>query len=212
MLGKPLTKAPLLVRMERFTHRVAILIGVAALLMAGIALGRGMPLDEIFLLAVALAVSAIPEGLPVALTVALAIGMFLILGAVTVFVKTSETQGINENLGRLQENTRFVLELLENDIRLAGFWGRTNDTGLIERLRPFDVGEQRTVDRLLASTSIERLLSGFGPRERTTAYVRSTSHTGRWRHSFSAPCTTGYGRQRVLVNDSCMALQFSRRG
>jgi len=75
VLGKPPTKAPLLVRMERFTRRVAILIGVAAMLMAGVALGRGMPLDEIFLLAVALAVSAIPEGLPVALTVALAISM-----------------------------------------------------------------------------------------------------------------------------------------
>jgi len=68
VLGKPPTKAPLLVRMEQFTRRVAIFIGVAALLMAGIALGRGMPLDEIFLLAVALAVSAIPEGLPVALS------------------------------------------------------------------------------------------------------------------------------------------------
>ncbi|MDH3901463.1 MAG: HAD-IC family P-type ATPase, partial [Gammaproteobacteria bacterium] len=75
VLGKPPTKAPLLVRMERFTRRVAILIGVAAMLMAGVALSRGMPLDDIFLLAVALAVSAIPEGLPVALTVALAISM-----------------------------------------------------------------------------------------------------------------------------------------
>jgi Ca2+-transporting ATPase len=75
VLGRPPTKAPLLVRMERFTRRVAILIGTAAILMAGVALTRGMPLEEIFLLAVALAVSAIPEGLPVALTVALAISM-----------------------------------------------------------------------------------------------------------------------------------------
>jgi P-type Ca2+ transporter type 2C len=75
VLGKPPTKAPLLVRMEIFTRRVAILVGMAALLMAGVALARGIALDEIFLLAVALAVSAIPEGLPVALTVALAISM-----------------------------------------------------------------------------------------------------------------------------------------
>jgi Ca2+-transporting ATPase len=75
VLVKPHTKAPLLVRMERFTRRVAILVGLAATLMATVALGRGMPLDEIILLAVALAVSAIPEGLPVALTVALAISM-----------------------------------------------------------------------------------------------------------------------------------------
>lgn len=75
IIGKPSTKAPLLVRMEKFTHRVALIVGVAAIIMAAVALTRGMPMDEVFLLAVALAVSAIPEGLPVALTVALAVGM-----------------------------------------------------------------------------------------------------------------------------------------
>lgn len=67
--------APLQERMQRFTRRIALFVGAAVLVMAGILLFRGMPLSEIFLSSVALAVSVIPEGLPVALTVALAIGM-----------------------------------------------------------------------------------------------------------------------------------------
>ncbi len=73
--GDTSAKAPLQERMERFTHRIAIFVGCAVVLMASILLVRGMPVAEIFLSSVALAVSVIPEGLPVALTVALAIGM-----------------------------------------------------------------------------------------------------------------------------------------
>lgn len=75
VLFKQPPKAPLQVRMDRFTHRVAIFVGIAALIMFAVAVMRGTPFSEVFLLAVALAVSVIPEGLPVALTVALAIGM-----------------------------------------------------------------------------------------------------------------------------------------
>ncbi len=75
VLGRTAVKPPLLVRMARFTTRIAILIGVAVVIMAGVSLAQGAGLEEVFLLSVALAVSAIPEGLPVALTVTLAIGM-----------------------------------------------------------------------------------------------------------------------------------------
>lgn len=75
VLTEHAAKAPLIVRMERFTRRIAVAVGVASVTMAALALLQGTPLDEVFLLAVALAVSAIPEGLPVALTVALANGM-----------------------------------------------------------------------------------------------------------------------------------------
>jgi magnesium-transporting ATPase (P-type) len=73
--GKSRVKAPLILRMEHFTQRIALAVGIAALLVAIVELTRGSPIGEIFLLAVALAVSAIPEGLPVAITVALAVGM-----------------------------------------------------------------------------------------------------------------------------------------
>lgn len=75
VLGREAAKPPLIQRMERFTHRIAIAVGGAALIVAAISLTRGNPLGEVFIFAVALAVSAIPEGLPVALTVALAVGM-----------------------------------------------------------------------------------------------------------------------------------------
>ncbi len=68
-------KAPLQERMEDFTQRVAMFVGIAVLVMATILFLRGMSATDIFLSSVALAVSVIPEGLPVALTVALAIGM-----------------------------------------------------------------------------------------------------------------------------------------
>jgi magnesium-transporting ATPase (P-type) len=66
---------PLVRRMERFAQRLgAIAIGLCSVLVA-IGLAYGQPLGEVLLGAVALAVSAIPEGLPVAVTVALAVGV-----------------------------------------------------------------------------------------------------------------------------------------
>jgi magnesium-transporting ATPase (P-type) len=66
-------KAPLVLRMERFARHVSFAVLAACALVAAMALARGMPTAEVFYLAVALAVSAIPEGLPVAVTVALSL-------------------------------------------------------------------------------------------------------------------------------------------
>lgn len=65
---------PLVLRMKRFTRIIAIAILTVIVVLAGIQALRGAAPVDIFFLAVALAVSAIPAGLPVAVTVALSIG------------------------------------------------------------------------------------------------------------------------------------------
>lgn len=65
---------PLVVRMERFTRLLSVAVLAAALLVGVVGIvALGYEPVEMFLFAVALAVSAIPEGLPVGMTVALGV-------------------------------------------------------------------------------------------------------------------------------------------
>lgn len=59
------------------------------------------------------------------LMVALAIGAFLMIGAITVFMQSRTTFRITESVSRLQENARFAIDALEPDIRMAHYWGLT---------------------------------------------------------------------------------------
>lgn len=73
VLGESSAKTPLIIRMEYFTRKLAVFFSVTVVIIGAVLVMRGQPLTEVFILAVALGVAAIPEGLPVALTVALAI-------------------------------------------------------------------------------------------------------------------------------------------
>lgn len=66
------------------------------------------------------------------LMVALAIGMFLMIGALTVFVQGRTSLRITESLSRLQENGRFVLDAVEPDVRMSHYWGLTNLTYMVQ--------------------------------------------------------------------------------
>lgn len=69
------------------------------------------------------------------LMVALAIGAFLMIGAVTVFMQSRATFRLTESVSRLQENARFAVDLLEQDVRMSHFWGFTNLTYQVDGRR-----------------------------------------------------------------------------
>lgn len=68
----------------------------------------------------------------VELMVALAIGSFLLIGAITVFVQSRETFRVADSVSRLQENARFVLDALEPDVRMASYFGLTTRPAKIQ--------------------------------------------------------------------------------
>jgi len=113
-----LPKTPLARKLEGFTRVVSVAIVILAGLTFGVGYLRKFPLEESFMAAVALAVSAIPEGLPVILTVALAMGVKRMARkkAVVRYLPAVETLGsttviFTDKTGTLTRN-QLVLEVV----------------------------------------------------------------------------------------------------
>ncbi len=61
------------------------------------------------------------------LMVALAIGSLLVLGLVEVFAASRTAYQLSEGMARVQENSRFAVDYLQRDLRMAGHMGCVND-------------------------------------------------------------------------------------
>ena len=64
---------PLVLKLRRFTRQIALFVLGAVVLLSVTQFFRGVAIEQLFFLGVALAVSAIPAGLPIAITVAMAL-------------------------------------------------------------------------------------------------------------------------------------------
>ncbi len=65
------------------------------------------------------------------LMLSIAIGSFLIIGAAYAFQEAQKTYRVNDNIARLQEQAQFVLDTLEEDVRMSNFWGLHNITSAV---------------------------------------------------------------------------------
>jgi Ca2+-transporting ATPase len=127
---------PLEQRMERFARVIGVAVGVSAILAFLIGFIRGEPAGDVFMIAVALAVSAIPEGLPVATTIALAVGVRRMArrSAIVRHLPAVETLGSTTSIGSDKTGT-----LTENRMTVQRIWtaGRMIDvadalSGIVE--------------------------------------------------------------------------------
>jgi magnesium-transporting ATPase (P-type) len=87
-------KTPLVKRMERFARWVSLIVVIASASIFLIGYLHDIPAIEMFFVAVAVAVSAIPEGLPIAMTVALAIGSSRMAKRNVIIRKLSAVEGL----------------------------------------------------------------------------------------------------------------------
>ncbi len=67
----------------------------------------------------------------VELMVTLVVGSLIMLGAMTVFMQSRTTFRVNESVSRLQENARFVLDVVSRDVRMASYFGLTSRSNMI---------------------------------------------------------------------------------
>lgn len=63
----------------------------------------------------------------VELMIAMVIGLIIMLGVVQVFSASRTAYQLSEGLARVQENSRFAMDTLQRELRMAGHFGCTND-------------------------------------------------------------------------------------
>jgi type IV pilus assembly protein PilW len=124
------------------------------------------------------------------LMVALAIGMFLMIGAMTVFMQSRTTFRVNESVSRMQETARFALDALEPEIRLAHYWGLTPRTPLIEH---YSVQHPNAFHRLQTDPAVPGLTHDCGTNWAVNLdlAVQGTNGSAPWPWTVGTRCGVG---------------------
>lgn len=140
---------PLQKRLDAFARLVGIVVLAICAVILIIGMARGVPFVDIFITAVAIAVSAIPEGLVVAVTIILAIGMQRVLkrNALVRNLQAAETLGstsviCTDKTGTLTEGNMQVVSLVTSDYHFQDLHQveRHEDKGLRELIFALNIG------------------------------------------------------------------------
>jgi type IV pilus assembly protein PilW len=70
------------------------------------------------------------------LMIAMVVGLILFAGALSIFISSRQSYGINTAIGHVQENGRFALDYIYNDARMAGYMGCATSAQMVNYLNP----------------------------------------------------------------------------
>jgi type IV pilus assembly protein PilW len=112
----------------------------------------------------------------VELMVALVITLILLAGIGQIFLSSKKSFTIQDSLGRMQENGRYAMETVAQDIRRAGFYGGNADITKIDDYTPGGVSNGNKVaaeDGTCADANWARMLDYriFGKDDNRTGYT-----------------------------------------
>lgn len=108
--------------------------------------------------------------------VAMAIGLFLVLGATTLYINSKQTSDVDDSIARLQETARYALSIIESDARMANYWGQIKDASLIPEKASQVGGLNITA------------LSGGATYDCATAYADPENYISADNNDFGLPC------------------------
>ncbi|TDJ43997.1 MAG: prepilin-type N-terminal cleavage/methylation domain-containing protein [Gammaproteobacteria bacterium] len=125
------------------------------------------------------------------LMISMVIGMFLLLGTLTVYQQSRSNFRVSDSVARLQENARFIIDLMEPDIRLAKYWGISPEPGAIGLIPAPVVVTCDTIDTsaamLPATTYTAWALNVLRP-------IQGVDETSGYAHAtLGIPCSPRFG-------------------
>lgn len=154
------TKPPLIIRMEKFTKNISIIILFLCALLAVVAISKGMIPKEVFFLVVALAVSVIPEGLPIALTVALSVATTRMSKKNVIVRKLTAVEGLgsctmiaSDKTGTLtvnQQTAKLIYLSSGQKIEISG--QGYNGVGFLMGVEKLDKNNKKIIDELIRNS------------------------------------------------------------
>ena len=175
-------KPALVVRMDEFSKKIGLYVIIASIFIIIIGLLQGTPIKEIFFVAIALAVAAIPEALPIVITVALSLGVtqmamrhVIVRNLTAVETLGSCTYIASDKTGTLTVNQQTLKTILLPDMSVVHVTGEGyNGEGTIKSNDTTAVKQYHTHLNTLAIVSS---LTNEGT---------LTNQDGKWMHSGDA--------------------------